>query len=170
MDCLETIHTRRSVRQFTETDITDSEMETLFRAAMAAPSAGNQQSWRFVVVRDPELRAQLAEATPYSSPVGRAPVGLVVLGDTTAEKHPGYWVQDCSAAVENLLIAAHGVGLGGVWIGVHPVEERERAVAAIVKAPEGFRAFCMVALGRPVSPGPVVDRYDADKIRLNHWS
>jgi nitroreductase len=170
MDCLETIHTRRSVRKYTNADITGLELESLLRAAMAAPSAGNQQPWRFVVVRDKEVLGQLAEATPYSSPMGRAPVGLIVLGDTTAEKHPGYWVQDCSAAVENLLIAAHCTGLGGVWIGVHPQPEREAAVAAIVKAPEGLRPLCMVALGRPESPGPVVDRYDADKIRLNHWT
>ena len=169
MDTLDSIHSRRSVRQYEPAEITDAEVETLLRAAMAAPSAGNQQPWRFVVVRDPAVREELASATPYSSPIGRAPLGIVVLAELAVEKHPGYWVQDCAAAVENLLLAARATGLGGVWIGVHPVEERERNVARIVKAPDGFRAFCMIAIGRPAGPGPEVDRFDAGKVRIDAW-
>ena len=112
VDALRAITTRRSIRQFTDAPVTAEQVETLLRAAMAAPSAGNQQPWRFVVVRDPRR----ARASPWRrrtpSPVGRAPLGIVVLADTRENKHPGYWVQDCSAAVENLLLAAHAMGLG----------------------------------------------------------
>lgn len=169
MEALDVIHTRRSVRQFTPEQVSDADVETLLRAAMAAPSAGNQQSWRFVVVRDPEVRERLATATPYSSPIGRAPLGFVVLAETTGAKHEGYWVQDCAAAVENLLLAAHSIGLGGVWIGVHPVPEREANVAEIVGMTEGLRAFCMVAVGHPAEPGPVVDRYNPEFVRAERW-
>jgi nitroreductase len=169
MDTLTAIATRRSIRQFTDEPVTPEQLETLMRAAMSAPSAGNQQPWRFVIARDEATRAKLAVATQYSSPVGRAPIGIVVLADTRENKHPGYWVQDCSAAVENLLLAAHTMGLGGVWIGVHPHPEREQAVREIVEAPEGFSALCMIAIGHPASPGPEVDRYHAEWVRDERW-
>jgi nitroreductase len=170
MDLLEAIHTRRSVRQFTEAPVTDEQLETLLRAAMAAPSAGNQQPWRFVVVRDAETRARMAEATPYAGPAGRAPLGIVVLGDTRGNKHPGYWVQDCSAAVQNLLLAAHAIGLGAVWMGVHPTEDRARIVADIVGAPEGVVPLCMIAVGVPAGKGPEVDRYKPEFVHAEGWS
>ena len=169
MDALTAIMTRRSTRQFTDEPVTAEQLETLLRAAMAAPSAGNQQPWRFVIARDEETRARLAVATQYASPVGRAPVGIVVLADTRDNKHPGYWVQDCSAAVENLLLAAHAIGLGGVWIGVHPHEDREANVREIVEAPEGFAALCMIAVGHPAGPGPEVDRFRAERVRDERW-
>jgi nitroreductase len=170
MDCLEAISTRRSVRKFSDDGVTEAEVEILLRAAMAAPSAGNQQCWRFVVVRDAETRVRLSEATPYGKPLGRAPLGIVVLADTTAETFPGNWGNDCAAAVENLLLAAHSIGLGACWLGVHPGDERERAVAEIVDAPEGLRPYCMIAVGHPEAPGPEVDRYRADRVRIDRWS
>jgi nitroreductase len=169
MEALDAIMTRRSTRQFTSQDVSAEHLETLLRAAMAAPSAGNQQPWRFVVARDDETRQRLAVATPYSAPVGRAPVGIVVLADTRENKHPGYWVQDCSAAVQNILLAAHALGLGGVWIGVHPVPEREANVREIVEAPDGFAALCMIAIGHPAAPGPDVDRYRPEFVRDERW-
>ena len=170
MDLLDAIHTRRSVRQFTADEVSEHHVERLLRAAMAAPSAANQQSWRFVVVRDAETRAKLAEATPYAAPIGRAPLGIVVLADTSVEKFPGHWPQDCAAAVENLLLAAHASGLGAVWLGVHPNAQREAAVGEIVSAPKGFRVFCMIAVGTPQADGPVVDRYRAGFVRDETWS
>jgi nitroreductase len=168
MDALIAIQTRRSVRQFTDEPVTAEQIDTLLRAAMAAPSASNQQPWRFVVALDPEVRARLAVATPYSSPVGRAPLGIVVLADTRENKHPGFWVQDCSAAVQNLLLAAHALGLGAVWIGVHP-SEREPAVREIVEAPDGFAALCMIAVGHPAAPVAPVDRFRSEWIRTDRW-
>lgn len=170
MDCLEAIATRRSIRHFSDAAVTDVEVETLLRAAMAAPSAGNQQCWRFVVIRDAETRARLAVATPYGAPMGRAPLGIVVLADTAAETFPGNWANDCAAAVENLLLAAHATGLGACWLGVHPGDEREQAVAEIVGAPETLRPFCMIAVGHPDAPGPAVDRYRAENVREDRWS
>jgi nitroreductase len=169
METLTAISTRRSVRQFTAEPVSTEQLETLLRAAMAAPSAGNQQPWRFVVVREAETRARLAVATEYASPIGRAPIAIVVLADTRENKHPGFWVQDCSAAVQNLLLAAHSIGLGGVWIGVHPHLAREAAVGEIVDMPEGFAALCMIAVGHPAGPGPEVDRYRAEWVRTERW-
>ena len=170
MDCLQAIATRRSVRKFSDAVVTDAELEVLLRAAMAAPSAGNQQCRRFVVVRDAETRARLAVATPYGTPMGRASLGIVILADTAAETFPGNWANDCAAAAENLLLAAHASGLGACWLGVHPGDEREQAVAEIVGVPEGLRPYCMIAVGYPEAPGPEVDRYRAENVRVDRWS
>jgi nitroreductase len=170
MDCLEAIATRRSVRKFTDEPVTDAEIDVLLRAAMAAPSAGNQQCWRFIVVRDAETRARLSDSTPYGKPMGRAALGIVVLADVTAETFPGNWATDCAAATENFLLAAHATGLGACWLGVYPGEERERAVADIVDIPQGMRPFCMIAVGHPEAPGPDVDRYRQEKVRVDRWS
>jgi nitroreductase len=170
MDCLEAISTRRSVRKFTDAGVTDAEVETLLRAAMAAPSAGNQQIWRFVVVHDAETRARLAAATPYGAPMGRGTLGIVVLADTEAETFPGNWANDCAAATENLLLAAHATGLGACWLGVYPEGEREKAVGEILGVSGGLRPYCMIAIGHPEAPGPEVDRYKPEKVRVDRWA
>jgi nitroreductase len=169
MDALSAIMTRRSVRQYTDEPVSAEHIEVLLRAGMAAPSAGNQQPWRFVTVTDPEQRARLAEATPYSSPAGRAPLAIVVLGDARDNRHPGYWVQDCSAAAQNILLAARALGLGGVWIAGAPEPERDANIREIVEAPEGFTAHCILAIGHPAAPGPEVDRFNPDFVREERW-
>ena len=170
MDALEAIRNRRSVRDFTDTTVTAEQVDLLLRAAMAAPSAGNQQSWRFVVVRDRETLARLGESTPYGKPMGRAALGIVVLADPGAETFPGNWPNDCAAATENVLVAAHAIGLGACWLGVYPGQDREAAVGAVVGLPEGFRAFSMIAVGEPAKRGPKPDRFDDAKVRTERWS
>ena len=135
-----------------------------------APSAGNQQSWRFIVVRDAEKRAALSEATPYSRMIADAPVAFVVCGDTRDEKHPGYWVQDCSAAIENALVAIHALGLGAVWIGAHPVEERVANIRRICGVPEGIVPMSMIALGHPAQEKPPAERYEPAYVHHDSWS
>ncbi len=169
MDCLDTIHSRRSIRHYTEQDVTDAELEVVLRAAMAAPSAGNQQSWRFVIVRDFAQRERLSVATPYSQMIARAPVALVVCADTRIEKHPGYWVQDCSAAIQNALLAITETGLGAVWIGVHPVEERVANVAAVIECPAGIVPMSMIAIGHPAEEKPRVDRFMPEYLYNERW-
>ena len=115
MDTLTAIHTRRSIRKYTDQPVTPEQVRTLLAAAMAAPSAGNQQPWQFVVVTDKDLLAQVGLLHPHVHMAPKAPLGILVCGDTRAEKYAGYWVVDCSAAVQNLLLAAHDLGLGAVW-------------------------------------------------------
>lgn len=169
MDCLDAIMTRRSIRTYTAEPVTDEQLETLLRAAMAAPSAGNQQSWRFIVARDAAQREALSQATPYSGMIARAPIGIVICGDTHDLKHPGYWTQDCSAAIENLLLAAHAMGLGAVWIGVYPVPERVEAVRRICGIPEGIEPMSMIALGHPAEEKPPSERYDPSRVFSERW-
>lgn len=169
MDALTAIMGRRSIRQYTDEPVTDEQLETLLRAAMAAPSARNQQTWRFIVVRDDAQRLALSEATPYASMIARAPLGLVVCGDSRVEARPGYWTQDCSAAIENLLVAAHATGLGAVWIGVHPIEERVANVRRICGIPDEVMPMSMIAIGHPAETKPPSERYEPAYVHRERW-
>ena len=127
---------RRSIRRYTDQPVDDATVERLLRAAMAAPSAGNQQPWQFVVLRDRETLTAITEWHPYAKMLPSAPVAVVVCGDPGDAKWAVLWEQDCSACTENLLIEAELLGLGAVWLGVHPLEERVTALRALLGIPE----------------------------------
>jgi nitroreductase len=169
VDAIEAIMTRRSVRSFGDEPISDEEAEIILRAAMAAPSATNEQPWHFVVVRDRAVLERLSRSTPYARPLAAAPLGLVVCADKRAVRYPGFWVIDCAAAIENALVAAHAIGLGGVWIGVHPVPPFRAAVRRVVGLPGRMVPHSLVAFGHPQRvPGPA-DRFDPDRLHTDRW-
>ena len=170
MDCLDAIMSRRSIRSYTDEPVTDEQLEVVLRAAMAAPSAGNQQSWRFIVVRSEEQRAALAEATPYCRMIAHAPVALVVCGDTRAEKHPGYRVQDCSAAIENALVAIHATGLA--LCGSACIRSRSASLTYGAYA-ESLRASCRCRWswwGHLADAKPPGKRYEPAYVCEERWS
>jgi nitroreductase len=169
MDTLEAIFTRRSIRAYTSQPVSVDTIENLLRAAMQAPSAGNQQAWQFVAVTSrPQLNA-LAEALPYGRMLTTAPLGIIVCGDLEHEKSKGYWVQDCSAATQNILLAAHALGLGAVWLGVYPREDRVRDVRQTLGIPESYIPLCAIAVGYPAEQKPRADRYDPARVHHDKW-
>ncbi len=166
---LELLVTRRSVRKYTDEAVSDEDVEKLLRTAMAAPSAGNEQPWHFVVIRDRHTMRRIMEVHSYSSMLDHAPLCVAVLAELALEKYEGYWVQDTSAATQNLLLAAHALGLGAVWLGVYPVKEREEGIREILGLPEGVECLSLVAVGHPAEhPGPA-DRYDPSRIHHETW-
>ncbi len=170
MDVLEAIHTRRSIRKYEEgRDISEEQVRTLLAAAMTAPSAGNAQPWHFVVVRDPAIRERLSRTHPYVGMAATAPVVVVVCAEPALEKYPGYWVQDCSAATQNLLLAACDLGLGTVWTGLYPMEERCKAVAEILNLPQGVIPLSLVPVGHPVQEFKHQDRYKEERVHRETW-
>jgi nitroreductase len=169
MDALEAIMTRRSIRQFTDEPVTDEEVDLILRAAMAAPSAHNGRPWRFVVVRDREVLARLAKATLFAGPVADAPVGIVVLAERRVSAYAGFWVIDCAAAIENALVAARAIGLGSVWIGVHPIRPFGAAVRRVVEAPRDLHVHSMIAIGRPAKERTAQDRFEAEWVHRDRW-
>jgi nitroreductase len=166
---MDPILSRRSVRAYTDQAVSDALVTALLRAAMAAPSAGNQRPWQFVVVRDRTVLEALAAANPYGGMAREAPLAVIVCGDPSSKDHAEFWVQDCSAATENLLLAAHAVGLGAVWCGTFPLEERMVRVRAAVGLPESIVPFAVVPIGYPAERPAPVDRYDADRVHFDHW-
>jgi len=165
MEVLEAIHARRSVRSFRDADVPDETLETLLRAAMAAPTAGNQQPWRFVVVRDAETRARLGAAGVYKTPAANAPVDIVVLGEPGSGPLDGHWwALDCALAVENLMIAAVPLGLGTVWLAGWPNAEWAGNYAEAIGAPDGVVPLAVIAVGVPEKVPAPQDRYRPDHV------
>lgn len=167
---LDTIFQRRSIRRFTNDKVSDELVEKLLRAAMAAPSAGNQQPWDFIVVRDKTTFEKIMQIHPYSSPLKEANVAIVVCGNTSREtRHLGYWVQDCSAATQNILLEAQYLGLGAVWLGVYPVEERVLGLKNLFKLPQSIVPLSIVAVGYPAEQKGPADRFDEAKVHHEKW-
>lgn len=169
MDAIEAILTRRSIRDYTDEPVREADIETILRAAMAAPSAGNQRPWRFVVSTDRERIDAIAETTPYGSILRRAPLAIVVCADTRGLKHEVMWQQDCGAAAQNALLASHALGLGAVWLGFWPKMERVAPLRTVLELPEGVEPFCVLAVGHPAETKPSVDRYDPDAVHRDRW-
>lgn len=163
------IFTRRSVRKYTDQPVSADQLDLLLRAAMAAPSAGNEQPWHFIVLDDRSVMARITEVHPYSKMLLQAPVAIVVCGELSREKYPGFWVQDCSAATENILLEAQHLGLGAVWLGLHPVADRAKAVHDLLGLPENVMPLGIVSVGHPQEMPAPADRFDATRIHRNQW-
>jgi nitroreductase len=170
MDIIEALLTRRSVRSFTDEPVTEEQIKQLLRAAMQAPSAGNQQPWHFVIITERHLLNRIALINPHADMCRLAPVSILICGDERLEKHPGYWVEDCSAAAENLLLAAHGMGLGAVWTGIHPVAERVAGFRSLFDLPSSIHPLGLMVVGVPAERPVPVDRYKEDRVQWNHWA
>ena len=169
MDALETILSRRSIRKYTAQPVNDDHIETLLRAAMAAPSAGNQQAWEFVVIDDRALLDAIPSVHPYAQMCAEAPLCLAVCADPSRERYPGFWVQDCSAATQNILLAAHALGLGAVWLGIAPGGDRAHHIAELLELPAGIEPLALIAVGHPGEPKQAENSYDPAKTHHNRW-
>lgn len=169
MDAMEAILTRRSIRKYTKQDVPDSLIREILEAAMCAPSAGNQQPWHFVVIRDRKILDEIPKVHPHSYMIKEAPVAILVCGDLSLESRKGFWVQDCSAATENLLLAAHAKGLGAVWLGVYPREDRVNGIRRLLNIPEHVIPFSLIPIGYPAEKSFKIDRYDASRVHYDRW-
>ena len=169
MDLFEALHTRRSIRSFTDAPVTEADLETLLRAAMAAPSAGNAQPWHFVVLDERAVLDEIPKFHPYAAMLKEAPLAIVVCGDESLQKYPDRWPQDCSAATQNILLAAHALGLGAVWLGMFPNAEREAKLGELLHLPEGVHPLSIVALGWPNQQRHQPERYKPERVHHNQW-
>ena len=171
MELFEAIHTRRSIRSFSAEPVSETDLEAVLRAAMAAPSAGNEQPWHFVAVTDRSVLEAIPNFHPHAAMCKKAPAAIVVAAELTLEKYPGNWVLDCAAAAENLMLAARGLGLGAVWCGLYPEQDRMAGMAQLLKFPEGAVAHALVVLGHPAHETAFKreDRFKPERIHENAW-
>ena len=168
---IDDLFARRSIRRYTGQPVNAEAVDTLLRAAMAAPSAADRKPWHFVVVTDRETLVALSVVHPYAKMLPNAPLCIVPCG-VPALSVPGrhnYWVQDLAAATENVLIAAVGLGLGVVWCGVYPIEDRVAAAREILGIPENVYPFAYVAVGHPAEDRPARTQFDPTRVHLGHW-
>lgn len=166
---IEWIHARRSIRKYTDEPVSEEDLRELLEAAMAAPSAGNEQPWHFIVIRERALLDAVPGFHPHTAMARQASVAILVCGDPTLEKHPGCWVLDCAAATENLLLAAAAKGLGAVWCGVHPRQERVDGFRALLGIPAHVVPLSFVPIGHPAEEKPPVQRYNPERVHRGRW-
>jgi nitroreductase len=162
---------RRSIRVYSPGEVSAPAVTRLLEAAMAAPSAMTKDPWRFVVVRDMQTLAQLAALHPGAAMLASAALAIVVCGDLDAafERQISYLLQDCSAAIENLLLAAHAQGLGACWVGIHPGEPLIKRVRELLSLPASFVPVAAVAVGQPGEQPAPRTRYNSAHVRAEKW-
>lgn len=169
MDIFEALHGRRSIRKFEDTPVSDEDLKAVMEATMMAPSAGNAQPWQFVIITDQDKLQAVPGINPYAQMAPKAPVSILVCGDLSLEKFPGYWVQDCSAAIQNMLLAAYGKGLGTVWTGIYPMEDRVDGFRKLFDLPENVIPLGLIVMGHPAQSLKSESRYKADRLHYNTW-
>lgn len=169
MNIQEAILTRRSIRKYTGEPVSETEIREVIRAGSYAPSAHNRQPWRFVVLRNPEMLGRIAEFHPYGKMAPQAGCAIIVCGDGEAQPTDQFLPQDCGACIENMLLAAHGMGLGTVWCGLHPVKRLTDALRDWLSLPETVVPIGMVVLGHGAEEREVKERYDEGKVHWDTW-
>lgn len=166
---IETILTRRSIRKYTGEEIGQETIETLLKCGMYAPSAVNKQPWHFIVFEEKEYFNKIMEVHPNSRMLAGAKKAILVCGDYRLAHAPGYLPLDCAAATQNILLAAHSLGLGACWIGIHPREERIKCLNELFHLPEHIQAFSLISLGYPAEEKKTPERFQRDRIHYGGW-
>jgi nitroreductase len=169
MDTLDAIHSRRSIRLYQDKPVPEELVQKLLAAAMQAPSARNQQPWQFVVIDDRAILAEIPTFMPNAAMAATAPIAILVCADLSLEKSEGYWVVDCAAATQNMLLAAHALGLGACWCGVYPRQERMEGLRKLLGLPQNVIAHSLVVIGQPAEQVKAEDRYRAERVHRNRW-
>lgn len=169
MDVLEAILNRRSIRQYTGQTISDDVIETLLKAAMYAPSAVNKQPWHYIVFRDREIGEKIISFHQNASMLRQADAAILVCWDEELQHDAGYGPVDCSAATQNILLAAFGHGLGSVWIGLYPRIQRMESIHALFGLPQNIKPFSIVSLGYPAEVKKMPIRFNRDRIHFEKW-
>ncbi|HHU18379.1 MAG TPA: nitroreductase family protein [Clostridiales bacterium] len=161
---------RRSIRKYIDKEVSDADLELLLKAAMCAPSAGNEQPWEFIVVRDREIMKRVSEFHPYSKMLHQASAAIVVCGNRSRQVYDrDYWQLDCSAATQNILIQATDMKIGSVWLAVYPEPDRIKGAKKLFGLPEEVIPLAIVSLGYPQEEKKMADRFKQERIHYNIW-
>jgi nitroreductase len=169
METLETIFTRRSIRKYKNDEIPEELIKKLLEAAMYAPSAGNEQPWHFIIIDDKKILNKIPEFHPFSDMLRQVNVAILICGDTKLEKYKGFWVEDCSAAAQNILLAAHSMGLGTVWCGIYPHMDRVDGFRNLFNFPDNIIPLVIIPVGYPDELKDKPERFIESRIHHNSW-
>lgn len=164
------LFSRRSIRKYSEKTIAESDIDTILRAGMYAPSAVNRQPWHFIVTSDAELFGKIMEIHPNARFLGGASHAILVCGDEKLQHDDGYYLADCGAATQNILLSAHMLGIGSCWIGIFPRLERAEHFSKLFGLPSHVKPFALVSLGYPAEEKQTPERFNREKIHYDRWS
>ena len=169
MDGLEAILTRRSIRKYDDKPVDNEILLKLVQAAVSAPSAGNQQPWQFIIIRNKTTFEKVLRFHPHARMLLEAQAAILICGDLSKEKHKGFWMIDCAAATQNLLLAAHAHGLGACWLGIFPREDRVNGMIDLIALPKEIIPFALVSIGHPGEKKVTCDRFDPALVHYEKW-
>ncbi len=171
MEALEAILTRRSIRKFEKKEVPEELVKKMLEAGMNAPSAVDEQPWHFIVIKDKTILSEIPKYSPYAQCAKDAPLAILVCGEPGLEKFKGsgFWIQDCSAAIQNILVSAHALGLGGVWTAAHPLADRVEGYRKHLGIPAGITPLALIVIGYPAQKAGKADRFKKERVHLDKW-
>ena len=169
METIETLLTRRSIRKYKNQKIEKDKIDIILKSAMYAPSAMNLQAWHYVVIDDKNVLNETIKSIPHAELLIQTPAAILVCGDASIEKNESWMIQNCSAAIQNILLAAHGLGLGTCWIAIHGMEEVVKTVCKQFNLPENVIPISLITLGYPDETVIAEERFNKEKIHFNKW-
>lgn len=167
---MDAIYKRRSIRKYTSRKVPYKILLDFIKAGMNAPSAGNEQPWHFVIIDDRNLLNKITKIHPYSSMLKQAPAAILVCADLDLLAYDEYWVQDCSAASENILLEIADKGLGAVWLSIYPLKDRIEGIKNLLNIPERVIPFSLISLGYPAEEKALKNEFKEDRIKRNYWN
>ena len=169
MDAIEAILSRRSIRKYSNKPINSDIIKQLLETAFSAPSASDRRPWHFIIIDDREILDAIPKFHPYSNMLKNAKTAILACGDLHLEESEGYLSVNCSAATENILLAAHAIGLGACWLGIYPRKERINGIKKLIKLPEHIIPISLISLGYPAEYKTKEERYDENRVHYNKW-
>lgn len=169
METFYAILSRRSIRKYKTDKVPEEMINKILEAGMCAPSAGNEQPWEFIIITERNILDDIPTFSPYANMAKSAPLGILVCGDLNREKYKGFWVEDCSACTENMLLTITDLGLGAVWTGVYPMADRVEGFKKKFNLPENIMPLAFVVIGYPDEEAKTADRFDKTRIHYNKW-
>jgi nitroreductase len=169
MEAIEAILSRRSIRKYIKKPISNILIKEFLKIGMSAPSAGNEQPWHFIVIKDPKILIDITTFHPHANMLKQAATAILVCCDKKLEKHEGMGIQDCSAATENILIAVQARGWGAVWLGVYPREKRMIGLRKLLNIPENVIPFSLISIGYPTEQKNQTNRYNDSRVHYDKW-
>jgi len=167
---IENILTRRSIRKYTSRPVEEEKLIEILKSAQYAPSAVNKQPWHFLVVDDKDLFKKIMKIHPHSKMLSTASHAIIVLGDEKLQHDVGYWIADCGAATQNILLAAHSLGIGSCWVGLYPREQRMKDISEIFDLPSHVKPFALISLGYADEKKMHPERFNKRKVFRNKWN
>jgi len=169
MDAIANLFTRRSIRAFRPDPVDADSLKLVLESAMYAPSAGDQEPWHFLVIQDKATLTHIAASHPFAAFASQAPLAILVCADTRELPYPAFWPMEAAAATQNLMLAAHALGLGSIWIGIHPRPDREAFIKQLVELPTGVEPFALIPLGHPAETPEQPVRWNESRIHSEKW-
>jgi len=169
MKVQEALLNRRSIRKYKDQKISKEDIDKILKSAMYAPSAMNLQAWHFVVIDDREILIETVKSIHYAEMLKQSAVAILVCGDASIEKNESWLLQNCSASTQNILLSAHGLGIGSCWVAIHGMDDVYKNIKGQFKLPEDIVPVSLISLGYPDEQVTTEERFKEDKIHCNRW-